>query len=837
MNNSVRTRRFAEVAETLLAKGFHPLPVKPGMKRVEINGWSSVPIVTDTVRAWISNGYGGYDVGLRCGTVIGIDIDVTDEDVTRQIRESFELRFGRVPYRIGTPPKVLLMCRTDTPFSKMKISWEAGASRHAVEVLAQGQQFVVYGSPNQGKNVYSWQTQDEPLTVAVDKLRLVTPEALKSWLLHDLPALVPSQWIPKGDLLTGDGAVYSVASNDDGVIELPMTVRGFLGWSLAEASELLGAIDPDCPYEDWLNICFGLHYEFQGSEDAFHLFDAWSSKGSKYAGDADTRLKWDSCRGGYDRGRGPVTGASIIALADRHRQADAIMDAVEVEIEWRKTLEAAQDERTLASAVAEIVKARLDATIVHKLVPAYRKRFKELTGLAVDISAAKAMFFPQVRHDALPDALADWVFLQRTNEFFRRSDCVAFDVNSFNNQLAHALAEFDMLPNRVAMREFNLPQYFSSMYHPAWPSEFEHLGRRYVNSYRKIEHDKSVIKLHAARQALEAYKRHLILLIRDPRERNLLLMWLRHAVTKPGVKIRWAIMLKGCQGDGKNSLIDLAGCVLGPENYQTTQGDTLINSTFTSWGGDAALRLLNEVKLPGHSNADIYNRLKPFISDDVVEVHKKNRDAVNVPNVTNYVALTNHVDGLYMDDTDRRFFVVHSDYSSQPSFESALLADYDLSRDEYFDQLHELKKYPAMLEHFFLDDELVLTKDERAMLSDEVVRAWAAEFKVNGIAPDTRAKHHTIAANKSDLRVAIEDCIDTGGRGVTRTALAVGCLCDMLRARGLAFEDKQVGRILSGLPGWQHAGRALVKDSGKQTFYTVEGIEARDAKVVPLLGL
>ncbi len=46
---------------------------------------------------------------------------------------------------------------------------------------------------------------------------------------------------------------------------------------LAMARELLAYLDPDMQREDWVKIGAALHYEYEGSEEAFQLFDDWSA--------------------------------------------------------------------------------------------------------------------------------------------------------------------------------------------------------------------------------------------------------------------------------------------------------------------------------------------------------------------------------------------------------------------------------------------------------------------------------------------------------------------------------------------------------------------------------
>lgn len=63
---------------------------------------------------------------------------------------------------------------------------------------------------------------------------------------------------------------------------------------LATAEGPLNRCDPDCPYEQWLEIGMALHCQFSGSFAGLGLFDLWSSRGKKYAGQKEVQAKWRS---------------------------------------------------------------------------------------------------------------------------------------------------------------------------------------------------------------------------------------------------------------------------------------------------------------------------------------------------------------------------------------------------------------------------------------------------------------------------------------------------------------------------------------------------------------
>lgn len=63
---------------------------------------------------------------------------------------------------------------------------------------------------------------------------------------------------------------------------------------LPKLAAMLIHIDPDGGYEDWLHVLMAIHRETGGSEAGFELADAWCSRGKKYCGTAEIRVKWRS---------------------------------------------------------------------------------------------------------------------------------------------------------------------------------------------------------------------------------------------------------------------------------------------------------------------------------------------------------------------------------------------------------------------------------------------------------------------------------------------------------------------------------------------------------------
>lgn len=86
----------------------------------------------------------------------------------------------------------------------------------------------------------------------------------------------------------------------------------------AQIDEALAALDPDCGYEQWLQLGMAIHHETAG--EGFDHWDAWSARGGKYPGRERLLARWagfgkEDCR--------PVTARYLLKTA---RAAGAKVD-------------------------------------------------------------------------------------------------------------------------------------------------------------------------------------------------------------------------------------------------------------------------------------------------------------------------------------------------------------------------------------------------------------------------------------------------------------------------------------------------------------------------------
>ena len=174
------------------------------------------------------------------------------------------------------------------------------------------------------------------------------------------------------------------------------------------------------------------------------------------------------------------------------------------------------------------------------------------------------------------------------------------------------------------------------------------------------------------------------------------------------------------------------------------------------------------------------NRLKPMITNTVIEVHPKGRPSYVAPNVSNYIIFSNYLDGAPVDEGDRRYMFLSSRLQ---------LSDIEaMTRDGYFARLFEaVKANSGALRKWLLSVSL------------------HSEFDPNGRAPDTDIKHTVVQMSKSDFDLAVEDVLDAGAPGVSRLALSSGHFTAALRAAGVEAPSSRALHSLLTRLGYRSA--------------------------------
>lgn len=363
---------------------------------------------------------------------------------------------------------------------------------------------------------------------------------------------------------------------------------------------------------------------------------------------------------------------------------------------------------------------------------------------------------------------SEWVFLAGRGVFRNQLTGAEMRTEAFNLAFQSITPEVDFT---VAGRPLKTPKVVSAadyllgyrkgrivhntLYLPALAGPVVTVdGIDYLNSYLPAHVPKEALAW-AGHWAVAVWEEHLRTILPD--DWRLLLQWLAHNVQHPGRKILWAPIVKGTQGDGKTTISKMLGAVMGPRNVRVVSTESLF-SDFTGYAEGACVAFLEEIRVKGHSRHDAMNKLKPLVTNEVVEVVRKGQDGRNVPNVTNYMAFTNFEDALVIDASDRRWGVFFTRFASRQELAAAGLGP------EYWSKLHR-----AVEEHA------------------GVLRAWLlsidlCSFNPKDAPPITAAKSAMIASSIGPDAAMVAEMVNLGRFGVGHHAAATDCMNLALKA-------------------------------------------------------
>jgi len=285
------TPRITALRLRLRHNGFHLLPLEG--KVPYIKGWQEKFLITNDneIRLWPRIYHLASNTGVLAKYTPGLDIDILIEAAAEAVemltREHFEER-GDIHVRIGKPPKRLIILRTDEPFDKLHYVFKApDGSEHKIEILGNGQQYVVDGIHPDTHKPYAWfggelqtiKRQDLPYTRFDDAKEFIN--AARKLLAEEFGFVVTNA---SSNLQSNGGGAARVHTNGNG--KDPQADVELITKALAVIPNTANT-----DWERWYTIGMAVWRATGGSAEGFAAWDGWSSKSPKY--DADyTAQKW-----------------------------------------------------------------------------------------------------------------------------------------------------------------------------------------------------------------------------------------------------------------------------------------------------------------------------------------------------------------------------------------------------------------------------------------------------------------------------------------------------------------------------------------------------------------
>lgn len=210
--------------------------------------WSEIKVDAELITYWST--WPTRNIGLRTKFFPAIDIDVADEWMATMIADACRKRIGDAPVRgrQGSSRRLMVYRTPDgiKPLRKARIEFTLPTSdeKHAVELLGDGQQFVLEGNHPKG-GVYVW-----------------TDGCLADWAPPDLKPMSADGWLALADdvmaliEMMGGAVTQATALGNSGdnarqsVVGLQVTPEQ----KKAYADALNHIPDGELSYDDWISV-------------------------------------------------------------------------------------------------------------------------------------------------------------------------------------------------------------------------------------------------------------------------------------------------------------------------------------------------------------------------------------------------------------------------------------------------------------------------------------------------------------------------------------------------------------------------------------------------------
>lgn len=802
---------LAEHGKTLIDNGYNIIPIPPKSKGPGFDGWQKTKATRGVLNEWLNDGLGNYGIGILTRDTVALDLDIRDEAIAKKVVEFIELTFGEVPIRVGNAPKCILLFRADEPFRKMKTGKyeDEWGDQHEIEALADGQQFVAFGLHKDTGLPYDWTTEQSPLTTRADELTEITPAQIKQVFAY-FTGLVKAEGFTQ--VTNGMSGGTHIDSDDNDVFaDVETTVDLPADEIRSRLLMIPGAED----YDRWREIGMALYHQFGGEEEGLAMWHEWSETADNYEQDALDR-HWESFAIEGKR-RAPITARTILHLA---KEASTTL-AMEKIIDLRNAFYAAKDATEWREVCKKTRRAEIDSIARAEIAEIARNMYSKITGVKLSIvEVRRSVAYELPSTERTPNWCKDWVFDASEDRFFHLKSKITMSIQGFNAVFSRqALTKKDILegksspsntPADLALNVFKVHEIYGRNYAPGEEVVFFRNGLRVGNSYPEYQVP-SMPDEYTPRdkRAIQTIKNHIAHMIADKGEQRLFLNWLAFLVQNPGKRVNWAMLLQGTEGDGKSFFAFLLRAVMGTNNVRMINAN-ILEGNFNGWAHGQCVIVVEEPRLQGHNKYDVLNKIKPLITNSVIEIHPKGKDPYNVENTSNYFLPTNFRDALPLNDSDRRYCVLFSRWQNRDE-----LAQFIRDNPDYYVTLYKtLQDCVPALRKFLVEHEV-----------DE-------DFPAGGDAPRTTAHAYMVSASKPEAIRVVGEIIQEGQYpDITEHLVNATSLPDAMIGRDTELPQTQGLNRLLEHNGYVFLGRVKI-DGRHGRFWSKTPDQFRDGNEV-----
>jgi len=293
-------------------------------------------------------------------------------------------------------------------------------------------------------------------------------------------------------------------------------------------------------------------------------------------------------------------------------------------------------------------------------------------------------------------------------------------------------------------------------------------NRARVNSY--VPYDPRILEGDAS-----PFLNHLAKMLRDERDRAILLNWMARVAQSPGRKLQWWPVIQGVQGNGKSTIINVLSYLIGEEYTHLVNVDAMAKTggQFNDWLYRKLLVGLEELKVS--DRREFLEILKPIVTAERLAFEGKGIKQVTADNRANGVITTNYKDGMPIDDKERRYGI----------FFTAQQTELDLQRDGMTDE------YFADLRDWWKGEGVYAVQGASYGLA--VVAHFLTTFQIEAAldparhsrAPETSTTREAVSASRGRVEQEVLEAIEEGRPGFSGgwvSSKYLDALIDQMRA-------------------------------------------------------
>lgn len=260
------------------------------------------------------------------------------------------------------------------------------------------------------------------------------------------------------------------------------------------------------------------------------------------------------------------------------------------------------------------------------------------------------------------------------------------------------------------------------------------------------------------------------------RDRRILLTYMASLVQNPGYKFQWWPVIQGTKGNGKSLLLRVLSHAVGHRYTHLANVAKMARTgaNFNGWVQGNLFVGLEEVFVA--NRRDFLEEFKPYVTNDRLPYEKKGIDETTGDNRCNGIALTNHRDGVPIDDDERRYAIFYTAQQKADHLER------DGMHGAYFPDLYDWLKGRKAYAHLGPNYGYAVVNDFLRTYEVE------AEFDPAGLctrAPETSSTAEALVASRGKAEQEIVEAIESGRPGFAGgwvSSKAVDDLLDRIRA-------------------------------------------------------